>query len=135
MAWFNETLNAAGAAIGLDTACANDELYVAFTTGVTPDLSDGGHTFMADLIAAGGSIETETQLTGCSYSNRTVTGPTSATIPDPGGATTATWAVLYHKTGNNSTARIYSADDITDLIFDGNDDDLTLSSPLLRLGS
>jgi hypothetical protein len=80
-------------------------------------------------------VETETQLTGCSYSNRTVTGPATATIPDPGGATTATWAVLYHKTGNNNTARLYSADDITDLTFDGTDDDLTIGSPILRIGS
>mgnify|MGYP006441711467 CR=1 FL=1 len=135
MDWFKTTIDRAlEGSVDIPTMISNNQLYFAFTSGVTPDLSDTGHEFLADLLNAGGTVETEAQLTPASWSARQLDSTASElTIPDPGGGTTATWAVLYQKTGNNSTARVLAAQDITDLTFDGTDDTLGLPSPILEV--
>jgi len=134
MDWFNTTADAAFRAnVDIPAMVSGNELYFAFTSGVTPDRSDGGHEFMQDLLDAGGTVETEAELTNESFSNGALDSTdSSVTIPDPGGGSTATFCVLYQKTGDNTTSRLLAAEDISDLTFDGTDDTLNLPSPILE---
>lgn len=138
MDWFLKSLNAAGdGGLDLSAACAADELWVALITGATPDVSDAGHEFMQDLLDDGATVETEFQITGASYADRiaALAQAEDFTIPDPGGGSAATWAVLYRKTGSNATARLFGAEDIQDLTFDGENDTMENVGPeLLRIG-
>lgn len=135
MNWFKTTVDRAfEGSVDIEAMVTANELYFAFTSGVTPDLTDTGHEFLDDLLTAGGTVETEVQLTGASWSARELDSTASElTIPDPGGGTTATYAVLYQKTGNNTTARVLASEDISDLTFDGTDDTLGLPTPILEV--
>lgn len=137
MDWFLKTGDAAfEGSVDLPAMITANELYFAFVDGATPDTSDTGHEFLADYTGAGGQILTEMQLTNASWTTRVLSSTDSSlTIPDPGGATTATHLVLYQKTGTASTARFLGSEDITDLTFDGQNDTLTLPSEILKAGS
>ena len=135
MDWFSTALDAAlRGDVDIEAMVANNELYFAFISEVTPTTGFGGDEFMADITGRGGILHTEAELTNESLANAALgsTDP-SVVVDDPGGGSTATHVVLYQKTGDQSTARLLASERITDLTFDGTNDTLNLPSPILQL--
>lgn len=116
-----------GAAIDLDGA---DVRACFVSSAYTPDTTDTGHEFHDDLA---GILLTE-NLIGVTWANR-VLDADDFTISDPGGATVATHVVFVLWLGSSATSPLISVEDITDLTFDGTDDDGTFNaSGIFRLG-
>lgn len=112
----NKLLHNALAAV---VAPGSDTYEMLFVDGTAPNLGDAGIEFESDIT---GTITHRQVVTGITFVDRYLAG-TDFTINDPGGATVAKYAYLIRQGGGGAaTNRILGVMDITDVVWDGVDD-------------
>lgn len=129
MTLYEKFLHKAFDGSGINLAGA-DIRAVFCSSAYTPDTSDEGHEFHSDLT---GILHTET-MSSVTWANR-VLDCADFTVTDPGGATTATQLVWVLWVTDTNDSILIGVDDITDVTFDGTNDDATVNANgIFRLG-
>lgn len=128
MEWYKSALQKIGDA-ELDLGAGTFEILF-LSSAYTLNAADGGHDFEDDLT---GILHRET-LTSVTWTNR-VFDAANFTLTDPGGGGTATQAVIIKNNGSAATNDLILHDDITDITFDGTNDNVVVNaSGLGRIG-
>lgn len=131
MTVYKKLLHALGTgAVNFSTPPTIKALFV--DSSYVPDGSDTGDEFYDDITPT--DILLEETMSGVTWVNR-VLDCADFVVSDPGGATVADHVVFCIWTGDGATSRLISFENITDLTFDGTDDDATINaSGIFRLG-
>jgi len=128
---FNTFLQALGAA-GIDLTSGAFEML--FVTGYVPQAGDGQHDFENDITGAGGTIVHRQAVAGVTWVGRVLDAP-DFVVNDPG-AGTATYAILIKSAGTAATNRLIAYHDITDITFDGVNDQFRFNaSGIFKIGA